>query len=163
SRQQRRQRGEPDRIDRDLLASTGPGVVDRHYDACMQDQPERVHRFVECELITESGFRKPCAQDDAQREPYRVALDSLRVLVDRRLLRIEPSLGVTRVELIHDLLTPTVVARRDRRRIADQKRQLEEAIREQENVQRALESEHRAKRRMRAAAAIAAAALLLVA
>jgi len=53
-----------------------------------------------------------------------VALDSLRVLVDRRLLRIEPSLGVTRVELIHDLLTPTVVARRDRRRSADQKRQV---------------------------------------
>ena len=137
ARHRRRDAGGPNRIDRDLLASTAPGVVDRHYDACMGDQPERVHRFVESELVTERGFRKPCAQDDALRDPYGVALDSLRVLVDRRLLRIEPSLGVTRVELIHDLLAPTVVARRDVRRRADQERRLEEELRQQEESRRA--------------------------
>jgi hypothetical protein len=162
SRQARRDRGGPNRIDRDLLASTGAGVVDSHYDSCMSDQPERVHRFVENELITESGFRKPCAQDDALREPYGVALDSLRVLVDRRLLRIEPSLGVTRVELIHDLLTPTVVAHRDARRHADQKRRLDEELREQQEARRSIEAVRVARRRTKVVAGVAAVALLLV-
>jgi hypothetical protein len=162
SRHARRGRGGPNRIDRDLLASTGAGVVDSHYDGCMRDQSERVHRFVENELITESGFRKPCAQDDALREPYGVALDSLRILVDRRLLRIEPSLGVTRVELIHDLLTPTVVARRDTRRHADQKQRLDEELREQEEARRAVEAVRVAGRRTKIVAGVAAVALLLV-
>jgi WD40 repeat protein len=163
SRHARARRGGPNRIDRELLASTGPGVVDRHYDTCMQDQPERVHRFVESELITESGFRKPCAQDDALREPYGVALDSLRVLVDRRLLRIEPSLGVTRVELIHDLLTPTVVARRDARRSADRQRQIDAELRKREEAQRAIEAQRRARQRMRVVVGVAAAAILIAA
>jgi hypothetical protein len=34
-------------------------VIDEHYDDCMDGQPENVHRFVENELVTESGFRKP--------------------------------------------------------------------------------------------------------
>jgi len=159
ARHRRRDRGGLNRIDRDLLASTGPGVVDRHYDTCMDGQPEKVHRFVESELVTESGFRKPCAQDDALRDPYGLALDSLRILVDRRLLRIEPSLGVTRVELIHDLLAPTVVARRDARRRLDQERTLADELRQQAEARRAAEAERRAKRRLRVAAAVAAVAL----
>lgn len=161
SRHARRDSGGPNRIDRDLLTSTGAGVVDSHYDACMSDQSERVHRFVESELITESGFRKPCAQDDALREPYGVALDSLRILVDRRLLRIEPSLGVTRVELIHDLLTPTVVARRDARRHADHQRRLNKELREHEEARRSVDAARRAGRRMKLVAGIAAGALLV--
>jgi WD40 repeat protein len=161
SRKLRRDSGGPNRIDGDLLASTGAGVVDWHYDTCMRDQPDRVHRFVECELITESGFRKPCAQDDAQREPYGVALDSLRSLVDRRLLRIEPSLGVTRVELIHDLLTPTVVARRDARRGADRKRQLDDELKKQEAERQSADAAQRARRRMQIVAALAGGAVLV--
>lgn len=146
-------------IDADLLASTGPAVVDNHYDDCMRDQPERVHRFVEAELVTESGFRKPCAQDDALREPYGVSLDALRVLVDRRLLRIEPSLGVTRVELIHDLLAPTVVARRDARRKADQERRANEEWQRADEQRRAAaqerERDQRSRRRFRVAVIVA--------
>ena len=157
----RHTRGGRNCIDRELLASAAAGVVNSHYDECMSDQPERVHRFVECELITESGFRKPCAQDDALREPYGVSLDSLRDLVDRRLLRIEPSLGVTRVELIHDLLTPTVVTRRDGRRHADRKRRLDEELREQEETRQAVEAVRQARRRTRLVAGLAAVAILV--
>ena len=131
--ERRKREGKPG-IDGDLLASTGPKVIDEHYDDCMDGQPENVHRFVENELVTESGFRKPCAQDDARREPYGIELDALQVLVDRRLLRIEPSLGVTRVELIHDLLAPTVVVRRDARRKADEARRLHDDLRRQQEA-----------------------------
>ena len=146
--ERRKREGKP-RIDGDLLASTGPKVIDGHYDDCMDGQPERVHRFVENELVTESGFRKPCAQDDARREPYGIELDALQVLVNLRLLRIEPSLGVTRVELIHDLLAPTVVARRDARRKADEARRLHDELRRQQEAkeQAAAAEEERAQAR----------------
>ncbi len=45
-RHARRERGGLDRIDPELLASTGTGLVDAHYDTCLHDQPERVHRFI---------------------------------------------------------------------------------------------------------------------
>ena len=147
--ERRKREGKP-RIDGDLLASTGPKVIDEHYDDCMDGQPEIVHCFVENELVTESGFRKPCAQDDARREPYGVELDALQVLVNRRLLRIEPSLGVTRVELIHDLLAPTVVARRDARRKADEARRLHDELRRQQEAKEqaaAVEAERAQARR----------------
>ena len=131
---ERRKRADKPGIDGDLLASTGAKVIDEHYDDCMDGQSENVHRFVENELVTESGFRKPCAQDDARREPYGIELDALQALVDRRLLRIEPSLGMTRVELIHDLLAPTVVARRDARRKADEARRLHDELRQQQKA-----------------------------
>lgn len=166
-RQARQATGGPNCIDRDLLASTGGRVVDDHYDACMQAQPERVHRFVETELVTELGFRKPCAQDDAMREPYGVSLDALRVLVDMRLLRIEPSLGVTRVELIHDLLAPTVVARRDARRQADATARAADEWRRAEEQRQAEAAERathdRSRRQLRVAIAIALGALLVTA
>ncbi len=131
--ERRKREGKP-AIDGDLLTDTGSKVIDGHYDDCMNGQPERVHRFVENELVTESGFRKPCAQDDARREPYGIELDALRLLVDLRLLRIEPSLGVTRVELIHDLLAPTVVVRRDGRRKADETERLQKELRLQQEA-----------------------------
>ena len=148
-------------IDGDLLDTTGPAVVENHYDERMDDQPERVHRFVETELVTESGFRKPCAQDDAAREPYGVSLEALRVLVDRRLLRFEPSLGVTRVELIHDLLAPTVVARRDARRKADRDTEWRRAEQQRQTAADERERGRRARRRFRVAATVAGVAILV--
>ena len=77
--------------------------------------PEQVQRFIENELITERGFRKPCDIDDA-RTVHGVADRELRLLVDRRVLRIEPLRGTERVELTHDLLTRVVREHRDRQR-----------------------------------------------
>lgn len=159
-RKERRAKGGADRIDIDLLSQLGAGVVDRHYNDSMSDQPERVSRFIENELITESGFCNPCAQDDAMREPYNVTLGSLQVLVDRRLLRFEPSLGVTRVELIHDLLAPTVVKHRDERRRYDQMRRVSEEMRRQDEARRAADAALDARRRSKIAATVAGGAIV---
>ena len=87
---------------------------------------------MENELITERGFRKPCALDDA-RSGYGITDDDLRSLVNRRLLRIEPSSGIDRVELIHDVLAPVVRQRREQQRnIARQAEAEKEEIRKRQ-------------------------------
>jgi len=73
---------------------------------------KEVRRFVQKELITERGFRKPSYRDDA-RLKYGVTDDEIAVLVNRRLLRIESASGAERLELIHDRLAPIVMQRRD--------------------------------------------------
>jgi WD40 repeat protein len=110
-----------------LLNGTGQAIVSDYYRDAVADLPARVQRFIENELITERGFRKPCDLGDAH-TVHSVSEQDLRLLVDRRLLRIEPHRGIERVELTHDLLTGVVRehrgwqrererARRQRRRV----------------------------------------------
>ena len=77
-----------------------------------------MRRFIEEQLITESGYRNSYSVDDA------IALGSLTrgeldTLINRHLLRHEHHLGTERVELTHDLLTAAVEAGRDERRVAE--------------------------------------------
>jgi formylglycine-generating enzyme required for sulfatase activity len=98
-----------------LLAGSGESIISDYYAKSVDDLPERVQRFIENELITERGFRKPCDIDDA-RTVHGVTDPELRLLVDRRVLRIEAQRGTERVELTHDLLTRVVREHRDRQR-----------------------------------------------
>jgi WD40 repeat protein len=102
-------------FDAALLQGTGRTVIADYYQQAVGDLPDQVQRFIENELITERGFRKPCDLDDA-RTIHGVKESDLRLLVDRRLLRIEPQRGTDRVELTHDLLTHVVRDRRDTQR-----------------------------------------------
>ena len=102
-------------FDEALLSGTGQSIISDYYQDAVGDLPDRVQRFIEKELITERGFRKPCDVDDASRI-HGVSDQDLRRLVDRRLLRIEPQRRTDRVELTHDLLTRVVREHRDRQR-----------------------------------------------
>jgi len=108
-------------FDKELLEGSGKSIISDYYSKAVGDMPALVHRFVENELITERGFRKPCDIDDA-RTVHGVSDLQLRVLVDRRLLRIEPVRGTERVELTHDLLTRVVREHRDRQREKERSR-----------------------------------------
>ncbi len=106
------------RLDDALIEGAKDTIVADFYRASLADQPDRVQRFIEEQLITESGFRNSYSVDDA------IALGSLArneldTLVDRHLLRHEHHLGADRVELTHDLLTAAVAAGRDERRVAE--------------------------------------------
>jgi formylglycine-generating enzyme required for sulfatase activity len=98
-----------------LLAGSGEAIISDYYAKSVDGLPERVQRFIENELITERGFRKPCDIDDA-RTVHGVTDHELRLLVDRRVLRIEAQRGTERVELTHDLLTRVVREHRDQQR-----------------------------------------------
>ena len=103
------------KFDVELLAGSGQFIISDYYAASVGDLPDGVQRFIENELITERGFRKPCDVDDA-RSVHGVKDRELRLLVDRRVLRIEPQRGTEQVELTHDLLTRVVREHRDRER-----------------------------------------------
>ena len=102
-------------FDEELLRGTGQSIISDYYQGAVDDLREQVRRFIENELITERGFRKPCDVDDAH-GVHGITEHELRLLVDRRVLRIEPQRGAERIELTHDLLTKVVREHRDRQR-----------------------------------------------
>jgi hypothetical protein len=108
-------------ISADLLAGSHATILAEFYQRALADQPPGVHRFIEDELLTDSGFRENVAQErvlkafaEAGAKP-----DALARLVDRRLLRIEERLDVRRVELTHDVLCSVVGAARQVRQERD--------------------------------------------
>ncbi len=76
-----------------------------------------MRKFIEDEMLTESGFRESLAEERVRKAFAAVGAppDTLAKLVDRRLLRIEERLDVRRVELTHDVLCGVVKASRDLR------------------------------------------------
>ncbi len=108
--------GRPE-ISADLLEGSRESILNEFYERSLADQPEAIRRFIEDELLTDSGFRESLAEERAQKVCAEAgAPNALTTLVDRRLLRIEERLDVRRVELTHDVLCSVVKARRDTRR-----------------------------------------------
>jgi WD40 repeat protein len=116
------------RFDEELLAGSKESIIADYYRNALNGMPATVRRFIQEELITGRGFRKPCDVDDAQTK-HGVTAQQLSLLVDRRLLRMEPFRGTERVELTHDLLTGVVREQRDRERARVRaRRQLRRAV-----------------------------------
>jgi hypothetical protein len=86
------------------LETRGSQILDRFYDGAFAELPNDVRsqaeRWVEANLITEGGARRPypLAAVDA------TLLPALRALVNRRLMRIENTEQGDQVELVHDRL-----------------------------------------------------------
>ena len=108
-------------ISADLLAGSHATILAEFYQRALADQPPGVHRFIEEELLTDSGFRENVAQERVLKAfaEAGAAPDALAKLVDRRLLRIEERLDVRRVELTHDVLCSVVGAARQVRQERD--------------------------------------------
>ena len=101
-----------------LLEGGKDTIVADFYKSSLKDQPERVRRFIEEDLITEHGYRNSYSVEDAVGRKAVTAAE-LGTLINRHLLRHEHHLGTERVELTHDLLTKAVVEERDARRRAE--------------------------------------------
>jgi hypothetical protein len=100
-------------ISADLMAGSRETILSEFYERALADQPEGVRRFIEDEMLTESGFRESIAEERALRAfaAAGAASDALSTLVNRRLLRIEERLDLRRVELTHDVLCAVVIAK----------------------------------------------------
>ena len=64
--EERKRRGQP-RFDEQLVEDAGSDILPNYYSSCVRDLPPSVARFIETELITEKGFRKSYAREDAVR------------------------------------------------------------------------------------------------
>ncbi|HEY2123749.1 MAG TPA: hypothetical protein VGH07_09160, partial [Chthoniobacterales bacterium] len=151
----------------DLLAGSSDAILQDFYERCLSDQVTAVRRFVEDQLLTDSGFRESIALERARKflEQQGAPPGAVDQLIDRRLLHVEERLNVRRIELTHDILTGVVKGSRDSRRARDEK---EEAERQrklaEEQRQQAEERERRTGRELRKARITAAAfGILLVA
>jgi hypothetical protein len=104
-------------ISLDLLAGSHASILGNFYERALADQPPAVRRIIEDELLTASGFRENVAEERlvSHFTAAGAAPNTLAVLVNRRLLRIEERLDTRRVELTHDVLCAVVKGSRDQR------------------------------------------------
>jgi tetratricopeptide (TPR) repeat protein len=100
-----------------LLAGSRDTILSEFYERALADQPAGVRKFIEDEMLTESGFRESLAEERVLKAFAAAGAppEALATLVNRRLLRIEERLDLRRVELTHDVLCSVVAASRDLR------------------------------------------------
>ena len=149
-------------ISADLLAGSRDTILSEFYERSLADVPAGVRRFIEDELLTDSGYRESMAEERVKKAFAAAGAppEALAALVDRRLLRVEERLDVRRVELTHDVLCGVVAASRTARR----EREMQEAAQAQLAATRAKEAAtRRALFRARTVAAVCAVLLLLAA
>ncbi|HEX7327746.1 MAG TPA: hypothetical protein VF428_04315 [Casimicrobiaceae bacterium] len=135
-----------------LLAGSRDTILTEFYERSLADQPAAVRRFIEDELLTESGFRESVAEERVRRAfDAAGAPHALATLVDRRLLRIEERLDLRRVELTHDVLCGVVAASREVRKEREARDEAERRLAEQKAREAAT---HKALIRARQVAAV---------
>ncbi len=125
-------------ISADLLAGSRDTILTQFYERALADQPPDVRRFIEDQLLTESGYRESLAEERVQKVFAAAgAPDALATLVDRRLLRIEERLDLRRVELMHDVLCRVVRESRDVRHEREARDEAERRLAAQRERERA--------------------------
>ncbi|MCC6231531.1 MAG: hypothetical protein IT580_02750 [Verrucomicrobiales bacterium] len=112
--ERRKDRGLPAITD-DLFAGTRDTVLREFYEGSFSPRDRALRRYVEEDLLTESGHRDNADYEDAVARAG-VTEEGLKRLINRRLIRKEERGGRVRVELIHDVLARVAVASRDSRR-----------------------------------------------
>ncbi len=126
-------------ISADLLAGSRDTILTEFYERALGDQPPGVRKFVEDEMLTESGFRESLAEERVVKAfaAAGAPADALPTLVNRRLLRIEERLDLRRVELTHDVLCSVVMASRDLRHEREARDEAERQLEAQRQRERA--------------------------
>ena len=147
-------------ITADLLAGSRDTILSEFYERALADQPPGVRRFIEDELLTESGYRESLGEERVRKELAEAgaAPDALAKLVDRRLLRIEERLDMRRVELTHDVLCGVVLASRNARKEREARDEAERQLAEQREREAAT---HRALVRARMIASVCSVLMLV--
>jgi hypothetical protein len=126
-------------ISADLLAGSRDTILSEFYERALIDQPPGVRKFIEDEMLTDSGFRESLAEERVVKAfaAAGAAQEALARLVNRRLLRIEERLDLRRVELTHDVLCSVVKASRDSRHEREARDEVERALEAQRERERA--------------------------
>jgi hypothetical protein len=145
-------------ISADLLAGSRDTILSEFYERALADQPAGVRKFIEDEMLTESGFRESLAEERVVKAfaAAGAAPDALATLVNRRLLRIEERLDLRRVELTHDVLCSVVAASRELRHEREARDEAERKLVAQRERERATRKALIRARQIAAACAVLA-------
>jgi WD40 repeat protein len=123
------------RITEALVSGSRERILSDFYERSMQGVAAAVRRFVEDELLTDSGNRNSVPLENLRR--HGLTEESLASLAARRLIHVGQWGATRRVEITHDRLTDVVRVSRDSRRereareLAEKARELAEKAREQ--------------------------------
>ena len=145
-----------------LLAGSRDTILSEFYERALADQPGGVRKFIEDEMLTESGFRESLAEERVLKAfaAAGAAPEALATLVNRRLLRIEERLDLRRVELTHDVLCNVVAASRDLRHEREARDEAERRLAAQRERERATRAALVRARKIAAVCAVLAVAAL---
>ncbi|HEV8273771.1 MAG TPA: hypothetical protein VGQ04_20805 [Chitinophagaceae bacterium] len=117
-----------DKINQELVSQFDiSDVINSYYTKTMQGFSENVQQGIEDSMLTEGGFRKLQSLEELESE-YKINNDEIQQLIEKRIIRKELRDGVEYVELIHDVLTPVIKGKRDKRIIELQEKEKNEAI-----------------------------------
>ena len=131
-----------DKITQELVSQFDiSDVINSYYTKTMQGFSENVQQGIEDSMLTEGGFRKLQSLEELESE-YSINDSEIQQLIEKRIIRKELRDGVEYVELIHDVLTPVIKTRRDKRIIELQEKEKTEAIK------RALATERAKKKKI---------------
>ncbi|CAD5373486.1 putative WD-40 repeat protein [Rubrivivax sp. A210] len=139
----------PARIDEELLRKAGQDILLDFYNEALAGMPARVSVFIEEQLIQGGRYRGNYPRQDAI-DSGRLTAAELETLMKRRLLRVDPTGRVPRIELIHDRLVGIVRGSRDARLalehqalLREESRKQAEEERDKERLQHAVQSRRR--------------------
>jgi tetratricopeptide (TPR) repeat protein len=126
-------------ISLDLLAGSHATILSTFYERSLADQPLAIRRIIEEELLTSSGYRENVAEERlvSRFAQAGAPAETLAVLVNRRLLRVEERLDIRRVELTHDVLCSVVRTSRDQRHEREAREATERLLAEQRQREQA--------------------------
>ncbi len=103
-------------------------VINSFYTNTMKSFSLNVQHGIEDTLLTETGFRKLELVEELRRK-YNITNNDINQLTDKRIIRKELRNNVEYVELIHDVLTPVIKQKRDKRLIQLREKEKSDAIR----------------------------------
>ena len=123
------------KIDAALLKGVGEDILKGFYVDALKGMEPRVAVFIEENLILGERYRNSYPRAAAV-APGNLTEDDLKLLTERRLLRLDPQGGEPRVELIHDRLVGVVREARDARRAQDALQQERERAEQRARAER---------------------------
>ncbi len=102
-------------------------VINSYYTKTINEFGENVKQGIEDSLLTEGGFRKLQELGELESE-YGIKNGEILKLIEKRIIRKEMRDGVDYIELIHDVLTPVIKSKRDKRIAQQKEKEKSEAI-----------------------------------
>ncbi len=95
-----------DTITTNIIEEFGSNIISHFYAKCMSQVPSSLATYLEKHLLTSNGFRNSVALEDIEIPKFtkEAINNSLLLLSDKRIIRIEDTNGVDRVEFTHDVL-----------------------------------------------------------
>lgn len=97
----------------ELVGQFGDNIISSFYDDTMGLVSSKTVEYLESHLLTYSGFRNSVALEDLEQNGIKKA--ELTRLTEKRLIRIETSDGIERVEYTHDVLCQVAKQHREKR------------------------------------------------